>query len=165
MITEQTTGSRADLKKGACVTALGQKNSEGVVAATRIMISQPVKGQCGTGFGRTGRPSGARPQGTPPQRPPGGTGGFANFGFATGAITAIKGSTVTLHGRQGSASVTVSPKAQITKTVRVAASAIKVKLCAFVRGTSTDKGVNVTAEDVGLSRPGTNGCIPGFRRP
>ena len=97
--------------------------------------------------------------------PPKGNGGFAGFGFATGAITEIKGSTLTLHGQRGSASVTVSAKAQLTKTVSVGASAIKVKVCAFVRGTSSDKGITVAAQDVGLSKPGPGGCTPRFRRP
>jgi hypothetical protein len=167
VITEQSDGTRADLKKGVCATAIGPKKGKGVVAASRIMISQPVNGQCGAGFGRGGRPSGSGPRlgGTQPPRPPGGSRGFANFGFATGAITAIDGSTMMLRGRQGTTSFTVSAKAQVTKTVRLTASAIKLKLCAFVRGTSIDRGVTVTAQDVGLSKPGSTGCTPRFRRP
>ena len=173
VITEQATGSRADLKKGACLTALGQKNSKGVVAATRIMISRPVKGRCGGGFGQGDRANGSRPRanGSPPQgsttprRPPGGTGGFANFGFANGAISAIKGSAITVHNQRGSTSVTVSAKTQVLKTISVGASAIKVKLCAFVRGTSTDKGVTVAAQNISLSNPGPNGCNSRFRGP
>ena len=61
--------------------------------------------------------------------------------------------------------VAIAAKAQFTKTVQVGASAIKVKLCAFVRGTSADKGVTVAAQTIGLSKPGANGCNPGFRRP
>ena len=76
--------------------ATGQKNSKGVVAAQRISVTTPVKGQCTAGFGGRGtRPAGHR-HGRPPgsgtggQRPPGagtGNGGFgnsANFGFAFG---------------------------------------------------------------------------------
>lgn len=158
LITEQSAGTRADLKKGVCATALGQKNKKGVVAATRIMLSQPAKGKCTTGFGRPGSQGGSPPQGARRQQPPGGAGGFANFGFANGAISAIKGSTLTVHNQSGSTTVTVSSKTQVTKTTNVGASAIKVKMCAFVRGTSTDKGVTVKAENVGLSQPGANGC-------
>ena len=43
-ITEQATAPRSSLKVGACVMATGAKNSKGVVTATRITISQPVKG-------------------------------------------------------------------------------------------------------------------------
>jgi hypothetical protein len=162
VITVQATGSRADLKKGACLTALGQKNSKGVIVATRIMLSQPVKGQCSSGFGR------GDPQGAPPQPPPGGTGGaggVANFGFANGAISAIKGSSVTVHNQSGSTSVTISSKTLVTKTIRGAASAVKVKMCAFVRGTSANKRVTVKAQNVSLSQPGASGCTPQARRP
>jgi hypothetical protein len=173
MINEQASGSRADLRRGVCIAALGQKDGKGVVAATRIMISQPFRGQCGGGFGQRGRRNGSRPRanGSPPQgsttprRPPGGTGGFANLGFANGAISAIKGSAITVHNQRGSTSVTVSAKTQVLKTISVGGSAIKVKLCAFVRGTSTDKGVTVAAQSISLSNPGPNGCNSRFRGP
>jgi hypothetical protein len=168
VITEQGAGTRADLKQGVCTTAIGSKNARGVVVAMRVMLSAPAKGQCGFGFGRRGRPN-RPPNGT--NRPPSGTnrppngGGFANFGIASGAITAVKGTTITVHGRQGNASFTLAAKAQITKTVRVTQGAIKVKLCAFVRGTSADKGVTVAAQDVALSKPAAGGCNSRFRRP
>jgi len=165
VITEQATATRTDLRKGVCATAIGSKSTKGVIAAMRVMLSTPVKGQCGFGFGRRGaRPGGTRPP-TTRRRPPAGTGGFANFGLASGAITGVKGSTVTLHGRQGNSTFTLIPSAQITKTVRVTAAAIEVKLCAFVRGTSADKGVTVAAQNVALSKPGARGCTPRFRGP
>ena len=178
-ITEQGTAPRSSLKVGACVMATGSRNSKGVVAATRITISAPVKGQCGGGFASRGgtRPGGGN--GTPPggrtgttPRPPGGFGGNANFGFAFGSVTKVSGSTLTVRGRSfGSTSatttttVTVSSKTSLQETKTVKASAITTKLCAFVRGTSTDKGVTVTATNVALT-PETNGtCTNGFRRP
>ena len=75
-----------------------------------------VGGKCATGFGGRGgnrvRPPGAgqgggggqaaaaRAAGQGFQRP-------ANFGFAFGAVTAVKGSTVTVKGQQGTTKVTV----------------------------------------------------------
>jgi Domain of unknown function (DUF5666) len=176
VITEQKAATRTSLKKGVCVSALGTRNSKGVVAAQRVTLTKPVKGACDTGFGRGGRrpgtPGGG--SGTPPsggQRPPGGGGAFggsANFGFAFGTITAVKGSTLTVKGTRGTTttttSVTVSAKTQIAQTLRVAVSAIEVKLCAFVRGTSSDKGVTVKAQSVALSTPTANGCTTGFRQ-
>jgi hypothetical protein len=41
VITEQVPGTIADVKKGACVTALGQKSATGTIAATRITLTQP----------------------------------------------------------------------------------------------------------------------------
>jgi hypothetical protein len=55
--------------------------------------------------------------------------------------------------------VTLSSKTAYTKTVTVGASAIKAKLCAFVRGTSTDKGVTISAQNVSLSKPVSGKCI------
>jgi len=180
-ITEQAAGTLADLKTGTCVMAVGQ-NSKGTVTASRITITQPVNGQCGTGFAGRG---GTRPGGLPPgagsqryrrngsqppsgsgsQRPPGGFGGSANFGFAFGTISAVKGSTLTVKSTRGSTTVTVPAGTQIEKTVRVGMSAIAVGMCAFVRGTSGDKGVTVQAQGVSLTKPSAAGCTFGFRRP
>lgn len=171
VIREQQTASRSALKKGVCVVALGQKNKQGVVQATRVMLSAPVKGSCQSGFGER-RGNGTPPQGAPQpprngQQPPQGRrppGNQANFGFASGGITAVSGSVLTVHGRQGTTKVAVSSKTEIVRTARVGMPAVKVGLCAFVRGTSTDKGVNVTAQSIDLSKPGPQGCTGGFRR-
>jgi hypothetical protein len=173
-ITEQVIGSRDDLKTGQCAVVIGQRGKNGSITAQRVMLSSPVKGSCQNGF-FGGRGAGPRANGGPPRRqggygpPPGGygrpPGNFANFGFAAGAITAVNGSTVKLHSNQrGDSTVTVSSKTQIGKTEKVDVSAIKVKECAFVRGTSSDKGVNVSAQNVSLTQPGPNGCNAGFQR-
>jgi Domain of unknown function (DUF5666) len=185
-ITEQATAPKSDLKVGACVMASGSKNSKGVVAATRISISAPVKGQCTVGFGRAGaggglgnRPGGVRPGGTGSggsgsgQTPPsGGAGGFnrsGNFGFAFGSVTKMSGSTLTVKGSFGgktqTTTVTVSSKTTLSETKTIKAADLKVKTCAFVRGTSNDKGKTVKATDITIS-PETGGkCTNGFRRP
>ena len=180
VITAQETLTQSALETGLCAMATGQKNSKGVVTAQRISLSTPVKGQCTAGFGRGGtRPGGGT--GTTPgagQRPPGGggtggggTGGgfgnFANFGFAFGTISSAKGDTLsvkgTLNGKAVTTTVTVSAKTQISKTATVGISAVAVKDCAFVRGTSADKGVTVTAQNVSLTKPTSAGCQFGFR--
>jgi len=171
-VTEQGTAPRSSLKVGSCVMATGARSSQGVVAATRITISQPVKGSCTNGF----RFGGARPNRT---TPPGGNrtppaGGFrtnGNFGFAFGSVATIKGSTLTVKGVSFGSSttrtttVTVSSKTALEQTTTVKASAITTKLCAFVRGTSTDKGVAVKATNVALSPEANGTCTNGFRGP
>jgi hypothetical protein len=178
VITEQKPGTVKSVKAGLCASALGTRNSKGVVAAQRITLTKPVKGACNTGFGGRGpRPGGS---GSPPsgggQSPPGGGtggggggfGGSGNFGFAFGTITSVKGSTLTVKGTRGgtttTTTVTVSAKTSVDQTLRVKASAIKVKLCAFVRGTSPDKGVTVKAQSISLSQPTATGCTTGFRQ-
>jgi hypothetical protein len=180
-ITEQGTAPRSTLKAGACVTAMGTKNSKGVVAAQRISVSAPVKGQCGGGFTgrRSGPPrtgvgpprTGTVPRtGTPRTQPPGGFSRGANFGFASGSIVKVSGSTLTVKGRAfGSTkatttTVTVSSKTALDETRTVKASAINLKMCAFVRGTSPDKGKTVKATDIALT-PETKGACTGTRRP
>jgi len=175
VITAQETLTRGALKTGLCAMATGQKNSKGVVTAQRISLSTPVKGQCTAGFGRGGtRPGGTYTTPGSGQRPPGsgggGTGGgfgnVANFGFAVGTISSAKGDTLsvkgTLNGKAVTTTVTVSSKTQISKTAKVGVSAIAVKDCAFVRGTSTDKGVTVTAQNVSITKPTATGCQFGF---
>ena len=167
-ITEQATAPRSSLKAGACVVAMGTRNAKGVVAAQRISISTPVKGACGGGF-RIGGPGGTRP---PRQAPP--AGGFkrpANFGFAFGSVTKVSGSTLTVKGvafgtrEATTTTVTVSPKTTLSETKTIEASAVATKMCAFVRGASTDKGKTVKATDVALTPEQNGKCTFGFRRP
>ena len=176
-ITDEEQAPRSSLKVGSCVAAMGTRNSKGVVTADRITISSPVKGQCGGGFfggrgggrpGGNGPPPGARGgYGRPPggfgQGPPGGgfgPGRGGNSGFAFGSVTKVSGSTLTVKGSFGqtttSTTVTVTPKTSLLQTVSAGPSAIKVKLCAFVLGTSSDKGVTVKATRISLT-PETNG--------
>jgi Domain of unknown function (DUF5666) len=170
-ITEQAAAPRSSLKVGACVMATGARNSKGVVAATRITLSAPVKGTCGGGF--TFRRPGAGGTTRPPRvggAPP--AGGFrrtGGFGFAFGLVTKASGSTLTVKGSFGktarTTTVTVSSKTSLEHTITVKPSDLKVKDCAFVRGVSPDKGKTVKATDVALT-PETNGsCTNGFRRP
>lgn len=175
-ITEQGAAPRSSLKVGACVAASGTRNSKGVVAASRITVSEPVQGRCGAGLlgGRGGGPprTGTVPRtGTTPRRPPGG--GFnrsGNVGFAVGSVTKTSGSALTVKGvsfgstKPVTTTVTLSSKTLLTHTISVKAPAIKVKMCAFVRGTSADKGLTVKATNIALT-PETNGACVGFRRP
>jgi hypothetical protein len=180
-ISEQATAPRSALKVGACVMATGSKNSKGVVAATRVSISAPVNGKCGGGFQRRAG-GGGNGGGAPPQgggRPSGGGsggngGGFqrpANFGFAFGSVAKLSGSTLTVKGvafgskKATTTAVTVSSKTTLSELKTVKAQDVALKMCAFVRGTSTDKGKTVKASDVSLT-PETNGsCTNGFRGP
>jgi hypothetical protein len=51
---ETVTARPSALKVGECITAVGQANSIGAVAARSIRISQPGPNGCVTGFGRRG---------------------------------------------------------------------------------------------------------------
>lgn len=157
-ITEQVTVQRAALRKGECATAMGTK-SRSSLAAFRISLAPAVKGSCsfGLGFGR--RPGTRRPPTGAPRTnrfAP-----FANFGFAGGTITAVKGSTVTLEGSK----VVVGAKTQISETKTLRASAIRTGLCAFVFGTSSNGGKTVSAQRIAISPARSSGCGFSGRRP
>jgi hypothetical protein len=170
-ITEQVAAKPAAVKAGLCVVAIGQKSKKGVVTAMRVTITQPVKGACNSGFG-AGRPGGQGPGGppgggAPPQgAPSGGFGpGNANFGLASGKVTAVKGTSVTVKGTSGVVKFTFAKTAQVSETKDVASSSIAVKQCAFVQGTSADKGVTVKATSINLTEPQNGSCSFGRRTP
>jgi hypothetical protein len=52
IVTQQSTTAQS-LKVGLCVSAQGSAGSTGAVAATSVRISDPVNGQCSTGFAGT----------------------------------------------------------------------------------------------------------------
>jgi hypothetical protein len=172
-VIEQLTASRSDLKLGACVVADGQSASGGAVEASRITISQPVKGSCSNGFfgrggaGRAGRPGGAPPGGAPPSGNAAGAGGRSftgsgNFGFASGTITSISGSTLTVKGQSTTSTVTLASSTELLAMQAVSPAKIALDACVRVAGTSSDGGATITASSVSLSTPGPNGCSGGF---
>jgi hypothetical protein len=164
-IRAQVAASRADLKKGACIMATGQRGKNGVVTATRISVTQPINAKCGGGFGPGNGPGGTQPPaGSRPQPPANGGPPPGRFGGAFGTIITVNGSNLTVKGPFGNTTVVVSPKSALTRTQGVGPSAIKVEQCAFVFGTSADRGVTVQAQNVNLSQPTSAGCTAGFPR-
>jgi len=190
-ITEQVTASSSSVHAGVCVSAVGSRSTSGVVSALRITISQPQSGKCTNGFGggfggrggTGGRPPGlgAGGAGSNGPRPGagaagGGGGGFAgggfnraNFGFASGGVTAVKGTTFTVqakrNGKTTKTTVDITKSTMFTEIDRVDSGSVKTKLCAFVYGTSSDRGKTVKAQTISLTTPTSNGCNGGFRRP
>ncbi|MER6974060.1 hypothetical protein ABT304_23565 [Nocardioides sp. NPDC000445] len=58
--TTTRTATKSALVVGTCVTATGEADDTGAVTAERISVSDPVDGECTTGFGgRGGMPGGA----------------------------------------------------------------------------------------------------------
>ncbi|MFD7076808.1 hypothetical protein ACFV9G_21545 [Nocardioides sp. NPDC059952] len=58
--TTTRTATKSALVVGTCVTATGEADDTGAVTAERISVSDPVEGECTTGFGgRGGMPGGA----------------------------------------------------------------------------------------------------------
>ncbi len=176
-VTERLTVSRSDLTVGACVTANGERATSGsAIDAQRLTIAPPVDGKCTTGsFGRGGSRPGGGTRGPYSGGASGGSrpsfsgfGGFANFGFAFGSVTAVDGNTIEVKGtpfgstKPTTTNVELSSSTQLMAVKTVDASAIKVGACASARGTSTNQGLTVKATSVGISQPVSNGCGFGF---
>ncbi|HEX4678997.1 MAG TPA: hypothetical protein VH210_07310 [Gaiellaceae bacterium] len=150
-MSEQKTGTLSNLKKGVCVSAAGTTSGT-KITATRISITSSCANRPATGGPRGG---GGGAGGVNPNLP-------ANAGFAIGTVSSRSGSTVVVKTQTGSTTVIVSSKAQIMTGVNVKSSALKLKLCAFVRGTSSDGEKSVQAELVQLNPP-VNGTCTGPR--
>ena len=161
-ITEQATAPRSALKVGACVMANGAQKTKGVIAADRVSIIAPTKGSCARPFVRGTQPPARQGGATAP--PTGGfrVGGGRSGGFAFGEVTKLAGSTLIVKGPFGTTTVTISSKTALTHLVTIKVSSITRKTCAFIRGTSTDKGKTVKAVDVSIT-PERNGSCTAFR--
>ena len=169
---------------GSCISAFGTPSSGSSsggsafgspVTATTVSVSQPVSGTCSGGFGGRG-PGGARPGGGSGFTPgngtrPAGARGFGNgrFGVASGAVTAVNGSGVTINEinpvTKATSSVTVTLTASTTFTTTSPASSTDLALgkCARANGTADATGA-ISARSITISTAGPNGCTGGFGR-
>jgi hypothetical protein len=171
---------------GSCVTVNGT-STNGAIVATAVTISQPAStGSCTPGFGRGQRPGGTFRNRTSPTsggaasgtRP---SGGFpAGFGFASGKVTAVTASTLTVDGfssanfRPGASTSSTTPTASPVKvdlkptttyhTNRTAtASNLAVGDCVTATGSSSSNG-SVTASNVRITSTGGQSCAAGTGR-
>jgi hypothetical protein len=181
--TATVAGTLADVTVGSCVVAVSTATTDDAtdttvpLEATSIRIMQPSDdGTCAGGFGGPGggaRPDGAPtdlpsmqvPDGAPTDLPSGAPGGARMLGgAASGTVTAIDGSTLTVEttGRDDattSRTVTVTDATTYTTTAAADASAIVVGQCASARGESDDSG-KVTATSITISAPTDGECAP-----
>jgi len=195
-ISDTVTVKLADVKVGSCVTATGTKGASGALDASNITISAAVNGKCGGaggvlfggggggafprgGFGGPGR---AVTSGSVPSTAR--SGATARAGdFASGKVTAVSGTTITLEGRMLTFSgqrtttsapasartftsvplkavdVDVSASTKYTKTEIVSPAALKVGECATAIGSTNDIGA-VTATRLTVTPPlASGGCF------
>jgi hypothetical protein len=183
---QMVTVPASSIAVGDCVTVTGAPAS-GAIVATTVTVSQPSStGSCTGGFaGRRTRPAGTSPSstfptsgsaagGTRPARAPG-----AGFGFATGKVTAVGTTTLTIDGfssasfRPGSSTSTVPAAAPVTvdlkstttyHTTRAATSqSLAVGDCVTATGTTSSNG-SVTASTVRITSTGGQACTAGAGR-
>ena len=190
--TQTTAAAKASVVVGTCVAAVAARSqSSGSAApstpapsaspparatsftAATVVITRPANGTCNGGFGGlngsaapSGAPSGAFPSGAP-------SGGFGRGGFggfaarATGKVTAVTASTMTVVGstRSGPITYTVSvdPSTMYTAIGSGTSASLAVGKCIIAFG-STDSTGAVAATRIAVSPVSSSGCTVGFGR-
>ena len=183
---QSVTTTASSVTVGSCISAFGRPTSPSSststfgrpVTATTVSVSQPTAGSCTGGLGGragfgggTGRPGGGGFPGG--QRPAGATGAAGRFsgqfGAASGPVTAVNGSTVTVSEtnpstkKVSSVVVTLTSSTAFTERQSAASTDLAVGKCANAVGTADTTGA-VTARSITISTPGANGCTTGFGR-
>ncbi len=180
-----TTTTASAVTVGSCISAFGKPTSTSKsstpfgepITATTVSITQPVSGACERGGfgGRTGGfgggPGGTGTGGTRPTgtfKPPAGRSfGNGSFGAASGQVTAVSGSQVTVNEtnpqtkKATSVTVTLAATTAFTTTQTGTAAAIVVGQCARATGTADSTGA-ITAQDLTISAPTNGSCTSGF---
>ncbi len=172
-IRQVTVASPSAVTVGSCISAFGSPPTTtsasgaafgGPITASTVSVNQPVNGVC-TRPGPGGRPRGTPGAGT---RRAGGFRGRA-FGAATGEVTAVNGSTVTVHETNprtqatSTGTVTLTGSTTFTTTRNVDPSVIAVGQCARAVGTAGATGA-ITATTLTVSAPVNGACTTGFGR-
>lgn len=189
-ITATVSVKSSSVKSGACITATGTKTGTNELRALSVTLEPAVKGKCtgavgGRGFGGFGRGGGSggggftRGTGGSGTRPPT-SARPANFATASGKVTKMSGSTVSVEGfifsftgaptrgtTTRTAPKTVAVKVMVSSSTRyskfetVKASSLKVGECATAFGSTNDIGA-VTATRLSVSQPTAGSCTGGF---
>jgi hypothetical protein len=156
-VTEQKSAKATDAKVGVCATVRSADSSASAgssstaIAAGSVSLSDEVEGSCQGGFGGGSRPSGmpsgggaggvpsGQPSGAMPSGAPRG-----GFGGASGKITKVDGSTLTIEQTRGtdktSVTVTLTGDTTYTKQAKTDTDAIAKGKCVFARGKSDSTG-------------------------
>lgn len=181
-VDQEVTIALSDVTVGQCVVAIVGEDG----TATTIRVSEPVDGECATGFGQGGFPGGdgtrptdaptalpdggALPSGAPSDFPSGapGDGQFPGGGdfagtFVTGTVASSADGGLTVTTDDGSSDVTVGSATTITGTEAADQSAIAVGMCLTAQGSADNTG-GFDATSITLSAKGDDGCGMGFGR-
>lgn len=180
-ITATKSVALSTVKVGDCVNANGSEAS-GTLSATTVRVSSPVNGECATEQTQGGFPGRPEGGGTPPSGFPGGgappsgaPGAGAGFTVASGKVTNVSATGLTLSGQlltmgsgaspspsQGSVTVTAGADTTISKEVAANSAALVAGQCARAIGQADAKGT-IAAASVNVSEPVDGSCQLGFR--
>jgi hypothetical protein len=159
--TKTSIATLADILKGTCIVANGQKDpTSGAITATNVRISPKTAAGCAApGFGPGGAPGASPPAGASPRPTPSGQ---ANAAFVTGEVTAVSGTSVTVKTAAGAnQTISVAAAATITDTADVTIAALQNGQCLRANGTKDAAG-SVQATSVTITPAGPSGtCTTG----
>jgi len=160
-VAKTSTGSVADITKGACVTATGTKDPAGVLTASIVLLSPAVNGSC-TAAGPFGGGNGPRPSFSPrPDRSPRPTPSGTPPAMARGQVTDVNGTSVTLLSPQGtSTTITVPTTVRVAVSQTITSTDLGVGDCIVATGQKDASGT-VQARSVNVVPPGPSGCGTG----
>jgi hypothetical protein len=163
-----STGTFADIVKGKCVVATGQKDAAGAVTASAVRLTDKVNGACSLGQGGPGGPGGGPGVGASPNPArsprPNASPRPANLAFVAGEVTAVAGTTVTVNSATGgSQTVTVPTTVQVSRSAVAAATDLALHQCIAANGPRDAAGI-VAARTVQIVPAGPSGCFTGTGR-
>ena len=157
--TKTSVATLADITKGTCIVANGQKDAtSGAITATNVRISpKPAAGCAARPVGPSpgaGPPANATPRPSPSAQP--------NAAFVTGEVTAVSGASVTVKTASGgNQTITVASAATITDTAEVTPAALQTGQCLRANGPRDSAG-NVQATSITITPAGPSGtCTTG----
>jgi hypothetical protein len=162
--TKTSIATLADITKGSCIVASGQKDAtSGAVTAANVRISPKAASGCAVRPFGPGANPGATPPAAATPRPSPST--QPNAAFVTGEVTAVSGTSVTVQPTTGSSqTITVASAATITATAEVTAAALQNGQCVRANGTRDPAG-NVQATSITITPAGPSGtCTTGGGR-
>jgi Domain of unknown function (DUF5666) len=166
-ITKTSIATLADIAKGTCVLANGQKDASGLITATTVLISPRTATGCAArNFGPPSPAPGSSPRPSFSPRPnatPRPSGQPNNGAFVTGEVTAQSGPSLTvLTQANGTQKIVVSSAATITESSSVSESALQNGECIRANG-SRDTSGDVQATAITITPAGPSGtCNSGF---
>ncbi|GAA3619911.1 hypothetical protein [Microlunatus ginsengisoli] len=177
-VTEQQSTKASAARVGMCATvrstdqsSAGASQGSSITART-VSLSDQVDGSCQVGFGGfggrgnrpgglpSGGPGGELPSGMPSGAIPSGA-PRGGFGGASGKITAVSGSTLTIEQTRGTEKSTVAVNltgdTTYTEQVKTGTSAIATNRCVLATGKSDSTGA-LAATAIRLSAPVNGEC-------
>jgi hypothetical protein len=157
-LSKTRTGTVADIVKGSCITAGGQKDASGALTASQVQVRPKVNGTCNPPRGVPSPNPSFSPRAD--RSPPAG----APQAFARGEVLTVTGTAVTVQDSSGttttSATLTVPTTVKVAVAQPITATDLAVGDCVAAMGQKDASGT-VAARSITVVPPGPSGCFTG----